>query len=80
MLSSLSLSQCFVPAYFVVTELVTDGTFSIPSLSDVLSRIIKFTVTGFITHSPYYPQITHITTSKLIATIIHRLVSFSVVP
>jgi hypothetical protein len=58
--------------------LVTDDSyFHIVALTIVLSRIIKFTLTGFTTQSLYYPRIIHITTVKIAAAIIRcRFSSF----
>jgi hypothetical protein len=56
---------------FVVSTLVTDGTFYTSP-----SQMIKFTLTGFSTQSLYYAQIIHTTTVKITATIICRAVSF----
>jgi len=46
------------------------------TVTDILSRTIRFTLTGFTTQSLYYPQIIHITASKIIMAIIHLHVSF----
>ena len=63
----------FVPAWILFTRLVTEGRFSyIVAVTDVLSRIINSIPTGFITQSLYYPQIIHIITDNITATIIHH--------
>jgi hypothetical protein len=71
-----SSSQCSVPAQFLGTRL---GWWIIHAVTvtDVLSRIIEFVVTGFTTQSLYYPQISHIKNYfKITAAVIHLHVSF----
>ena len=52
--------------------------FHIVTVTSVVSQVMKFTLTGFTVLSLYYPQITHITTIKVMAVIIQCHVSFFV--
>jgi hypothetical protein len=51
-------------------------SFHVIAVTDVLSWIIKFTVTCFTTQSLYYPQVIYITTIKLVAAVSFHFVSF----
>jgi len=66
----------FVQTLFVVTKLVTDSRHSMLSLS----QVIKFTLTGFTTHPPYYPQFIYITTVMIAAIIYCHVRFFPLVP
>lgn len=68
----LFISSQFLSVLFVAKRIVTDGRFSI----SWLSRIIKITLTGFTIQSLLYPQITHIITVRITASIIHLDVIF----
>ena len=66
-----SLSQFFCSS-LVHTRLVTVGRFTTVTVTDILSRLIKFTVTGLTIQSLCYPHILPFTAVNIIVVIIRH--------